>query len=252
MRCCCSQSRLPPCETCPCRVKASSIIANGICRLIALERTTMRSKWVKPSGNPASTVVKSSIPLRFPQRPLATTMQRSQLSIASSKLDLATLTCEYCKSYRGHHLQFALTNSSSSILIHAPFGGREGREGSWRALVEAQKAGLVRSIGVSNYGIDHLNEWEEYKQKLGGDIDVGQYELHPWCNRDDIVAWLRKRNIVVEAYSPLAQATRWDDPTLQALSKKLNKSPAQILLRWNMQKVGSRFRRHYQYISADN
>ncbi|KAI5299091.1 hypothetical protein KEM56_003532, partial [Ascosphaera pollenicola] len=71
---------------------------------------------------------------------------------------------------------------------------------------------------------------------LGGDIDVGQYELHPWCNRDDIVEWLRKRNIVVEAYSPLAQATRLDDPILQELSKKLNKSPAQVLLRWNLQK----------------
>ncbi|KAI5303623.1 Translation factor pelota, partial [Ascosphaera pollenicola] len=65
------------------------------------------------------------------------------------------------------------------ILIHAPYGGRESREGTWRALVEAQKSGLVRSIGVSNYGVDHLNEWEEYKKRLGGDIDVGQYELHP-------------------------------------------------------------------------
>ncbi|OJD27469.1 hypothetical protein ACJ73_01142 [Blastomyces percursus] len=122
------------------------------------------------------------------------------------------------------------------MLLHAPYGGREAREGSWRALVEAQKEGKVRSIGVSNYGVHHLDELEEYNKHVGGKIDVAQYELHPWLARPDIVEWLKKRNVVIEAYSPLAQATRMDDPLIKKLAQKHNKSTGQILLRWSLQK----------------
>ncbi|KAA8647288.1 hypothetical protein EYZ11_009441 [Aspergillus tanneri] len=123
------------------------------------------------------------------------------------------------------------------VLIHAPFGGKEGRLGAWRALVEAQKTGKIRSIGVSNYGIHHLNELEEYiNSGAGGKISVGQYEIHPWCAREDVADWLKKRNIIVEAYSPLVQATRMNEPILQKLVQKHNKTPAQILIRWSLQK----------------
>lgn len=124
------------------------------------------------------------------------------------------------------------------MLIHAPHGGKEKRLGTWRALVEAQKAGKIRSIGVSNYAISHLNELEEYiKAGGGGEIAVGQYELHPWCPREEIAAWLMQRGIVVEAYSPLVQAKRMDEPVLQKLAAKHGKTPGQILLRWSLQKV---------------
>lgn len=124
------------------------------------------------------------------------------------------------------------------ILLHAPYGGKEGRLGAWKALVEAQKAGTVRSIGVSNFSIAHLEELTEYiKNGGGGEIAVGQYEIHPWCAREDIAAWLKEHNVVVEAYSPLVQAKRMDEPILQELSKKHGKSPAQILIRWSLQKV---------------
>lgn len=129
-------------------------------------------------------------------------------------------------------------NSDFRVLLHAPYGGKEGRLGAWRALVEAQKSGKIRSIGVSNYGIHHLNELEEYiNSGVGGQISVGQYEIHPWCTREDIVAWLKKRNVVVEAYSPLVQATRMKESILQRLAWKHNKSGAQILIRWSLQKV---------------
>src|ERR1700733_12083644 len=95
------------------------------------------------------------------------------------------------------------------VLIHAPYGGKEARLGTWRALVEAQKAGKVRSIGVSNYGVHHLEELDEYiKSGGGGEISVGQWEIHPWLPRRDIINWCRKNNVVVEAYSPLVQGTR--------------------------------------------
>ncbi|KAI9717901.1 MAG: hypothetical protein M1812_004428 [Candelaria pacifica] len=129
-------------------------------------------------------------------------------------------------------------------LIHAPFGGREGRLGAWRAMVEAQQAGKIRSLGVSNYGVHHLDELEAYINELeaekgmgmGGVISVGQWELHPWLARPDIVDWCQKRGIILEAYSPLVRAKRFDEPAIQSLGKKYSKTPAQILVRWSLQK----------------
>ncbi|KAI9884889.1 MAG: hypothetical protein M1823_003330 [Watsoniomyces obsoletus] len=129
-------------------------------------------------------------------------------------------------------------------LIHAPYGGPEARRGAWRALVEAQQAGKIRSLGVSNYGVHHLDELEQYIKEMeaahgagkGGTISVGQWELHPWLERADIVDWCAKRGVVVEAYCPLVRGQRFDEPILQPLVKKYNKSPAQILLRWSIQK----------------
>ncbi|PKY00773.1 aldo-keto reductase [Aspergillus campestris IBT 28561] len=123
------------------------------------------------------------------------------------------------------------------ILIHAPYGGKEARLGSWRALVEAQASGKVRSIGVSNYGIHHLDELEAYILGGGGSkIDVGQYELHPWCDRPEIAEWLQKRKIAVQAYSPLAHGERMNEPALRKIGGKYGKSGAQVMVRWGLQR----------------
>ncbi|KAL8743872.1 MAG: hypothetical protein Q9190_003826, partial [Brigantiaea leucoxantha] len=129
-------------------------------------------------------------------------------------------------------------------LIHAPYGGKEARNGSWKALVEAQQAGKIRSLGVSNYGVHHLNELEAYIKELekengpgkGGEISVGQWELHPWLARSDIVDWCKQRGVIPEAYCPIVRNQRSDEPVLQPLVKKYNKSSAQILIRWSLQK----------------
>lgn len=75
--------------------------------------------------------------------------------------------------------------------------------------MEAQEEGKVRSIGVSNFGVHHLQELEEIIGELekergegrGGRIDVGQWEVHPWLRHRDIVSWCEKRSIVVEVLS---------------------------------------------------
>lgn len=131
------------------------------------------------------------------------------------------------------------------MLLHAPFGGRENRKGAWKALVEAQEAGKVRSIGVSNYGLHHLEEMEGYIKELdverggegkGGKIDVGQWEIHPWLQRREIVKWCHDRGVVVEAYCPIVRGGRSNDPALQPITTKHNKSSAQVLIRWSLQK----------------
>ncbi|PHH81415.1 hypothetical protein CDD82_847 [Ophiocordyceps australis] len=129
------------------------------------------------------------------------------------------------------------------VLIHSPYGGAEARRGAWRALVECVEAGKVRSLGVSNYGVQHLNELEQYMGELeaqrkgaGGVLSVGQWELHPWLKRDDIVAWCRARNVAVEAYCPLVHGERFGDTKVLAVAAKYAKTEAQILLRWSLQK----------------
>ena len=135
--------------------------------------------------------------------------------------------------------------TETRYLIHAPYGGKEGRTGAWRALVESQQAGKIRSLGVSNFGVHHLNELESYIKELenqngkgkGGEISVGQWELHPWLTRPDIVDWCQQRGVICEAYCPIVRGEKSEDPTLQSLAKKHGKTPAQILLRWSLQKV---------------
>ena len=122
-------------------------------------------------------------------------------------------------------------------LIHAPYGGADARKGTWRALVEAQKAGKIRSLGVSNYGVHHLNELEQHMKELGGTLDVGQWELHPWLTREDIVSWCRERNVIVEAYCPLVRGQRSEEEVLAKLAKKYGKTWSHVLLRWSLQKV---------------
>ncbi|KAK1062967.1 hypothetical protein LTR33_012385 [Friedmanniomyces endolithicus] len=125
-------------------------------------------------------------------------------------------------------------------LLHAPYGGKEGRLGAWRALAEAVDEGKVRSIGVSNYGVHHLEELDEWQKQQpkdkAGVLSVNQVELHPWLARPDIVSWCQEHGVVVEAYSPLVRSTRMEEPVLVALAKKHGKTAAQILLRWGLQK----------------
>lgn len=131
------------------------------------------------------------------------------------------------------------------ILIHAPFGGSAQRKGSWKALVEAVEAGKVRSIGVSNYGVHHLDELEQHIAELeeerggkgkGGVVSVGQWEIHPFCRRQDIIDWCAKRGVIVQAYCPLVQGERWGEPGVKKLAAKYGKSEAQVLIRWSLDK----------------
>lgn len=102
----------------------------------------------------------------------------------------------------------------------------------------------MRSLGVSNYGVHHLDELETHIRELeeerggkgkGGVISVGQWELHPWLMRRDITDWCRKRNVVLQAYCPIVRGERWGEPNVRALADKYGKTEAQVLLRWSLQ-----------------
>lgn len=117
-------------------------------------------------------------------------------------------------------------------LIHSPTNGGRVVE-TYKVMLELQKQGLIRSVGVSNFGIHHIK----------GLMDAGlpkpavnQIELHPWQQKRDIVDYCRQNDIVVMGYSPMVKGQRFGDKTLVQLAKKNKKSEAQIMIRWSVQK----------------
>ena len=123
------------------------------------------------------------------------------------------------------------------ILIHSPLASKARRLGTYQYLQELvlnpnDAPLIVKSIGVSNYGVDHLEElfnWEGYLIKPV----LNQLELHPWLPRLELREYLYKHEILAEAYSPLTQGYKLDDPELLAISKESGLTPAEILLKWS-------------------
>jgi len=117
-------------------------------------------------------------------------------------------------------------------LIHSPHGGKNNRLKAWKALLAAKAEGKLRDVGVSNYNVKHLEEIREAGLEIPS---VNQVELHPFCQQKPIVDYCNAHGIVVEAYCPLVRGA-FDNPVLQSVSKKIGKSPAQVLVRWSLQK----------------
>ncbi|KAI9784022.1 MAG: hypothetical protein M1816_001104 [Peltula sp. TS41687] len=130
--------------------------------------------------------------------------------------------------------KFNLDGYVDLFLIHSPSSGAEGRKEMWQALEKALDDGKVRSIGVSNFGVGHIEELRSFAKVWPP--HVNQIELHPWCQQRTINAYCRKHGIVVEAYSPLVRNQKADDATLNKLAKKYGKTTAQVLIRYCLQK----------------
>lgn len=115
-------------------------------------------------------------------------------------------------------------------LIHWPVKGKYKE--TWKALEKLYKDGWVRAIGVSNFQIHHL-------QDVLGDCEVkpavNQVEYHPYLTQKELHTFCRENGIQLEAWSPLARGQILDHPTIVELERKYNKTPAQIVLRWDLQ-----------------
>jgi len=136
-------------------------------------------------------------------------------------------------------------------LIHAPFC-KDLRLEQWKALCDLKKEGKTRTIGVSNYSQLHIQEI------INEGLEVPEYnqiELHPWCQKEELVSFLKEKNIKVVAYSSLVPLEGWRAKPNQAsaksqsmkedgadnsspfkrMAKKYGVSEAQILLKWGLQ-----------------
>jgi 2,5-diketo-D-gluconate reductase A len=104
---------------------------------------------------------------------------------------------------------------------------------TWKTLEEFQRDGLARSIGVSNFQIEHLEE-------LAAETDtvpaVNQIEVHPYFTNDAVREYGQEHGIVTEAWSPIAQGGVLEDTTITQIADKVGKTPAQVVLRWHIQR----------------
>lgn len=114
-------------------------------------------------------------------------------------------------------------------LIHWPFPGKTR---AWKILESLVSEGVVRSIGVSNYSIQQL---EQLQSTCNIKPVVNQIEFHPFLFPKDMVEYAKTHDIAIEAYSPLTRGKKLDHPTIAAIAKTHTRSPAQILLRWALQ-----------------
>ncbi|CAL5227945.1 g10992 [Coccomyxa viridis] len=119
------------------------------------------------------------------------------------------------------------------MLMHAP-GDPSVRADTWRALEEAKAEGGVRDIGVSNFGIGHIEKLLQTAKVVPA---VNQIELSPFLQRKDLVAYCRSKGIALEAYSPLGKGTRevLEDKTVRSVAQRQGRTNAQVLIRWSLQ-----------------
>ncbi|HWT95749.1 MAG TPA: aldo/keto reductase [Solirubrobacteraceae bacterium] len=117
-------------------------------------------------------------------------------------------------------------------LIHWPIPSLDKYVETWKAFVELQKDGFVRSIGVSNFQPAHLDRIVE---ETGVTPAVNQIELHPYLQQHGLIQEHADRGIVTEAWSPLGQGTVLEDPAIADIAQATGKTPGQVVLRWHVQ-----------------
>ena len=136
-------------------------------------------------------------------------------------------------------------------LIHSPHAKNKRIE-QWQALIDIKEQEKVKHIGVSNWGINHLEELIQDNLPLP---DANQIELHPWSQKPDLVNYLREKNIDIIAYSSLVPLSSWrhkdgenskktkemqqisdaEDSPFKLLANKYNVTEAQLLLKWALE-----------------
>jgi methylglyoxal/glyoxal reductase len=128
-------------------------------------------------------------------------------------------------------LDWLQTDYLDLYLIHWPLG--EVSVETWMAMEELYKQGKIRALGISNFWIHHL---EYFLPKVNVVPAVNQVEFHPRMTQPRLLHFCQERNIQVEAWSPIMQGQVLNIPEIQEIAMKHGKSPAQIVLRWDLQK----------------
>jgi diketogulonate reductase-like aldo/keto reductase len=120
-----------------------------------------------------------------------------------------------------------------AYLLHWPGTNRELRLKAWEQMLNYRQKGLIKSLGVSNFQKDHLED-------LINEFDVvpvcNQIELHPWYQERELSAFCREKGIQVTAWGPIFRGHIDEEPLMFELAEKYGKSPVQVTLRWHVQK----------------
>lgn len=144
-----------------------------------------------------------------------------------------------------HHYEDALMMIQESLfrmgldyfdlyLIHWPLPKRGLYVEAWKAMVTAQKLGLIRSIGVSNFEPEHL---DKIIDETGVTPAINQIEIHPYWVQEQMVEADKERGILTEAWSPLGRGSdALKESVITELAEKYGKTSAQVILRWHAQR----------------
>jgi 2,5-diketo-D-gluconate reductase A len=121
------------------------------------------------------------------------------------------------------------------FLIHWPLPTRYGGDyvSTWRTLEEFYRDGRVRSIGVSNFQPQHLRRLHRESEIIPA---VNQIEVNPYLTQDEVRGFCAEHQIAVEAWSPLGRGNVLGDGTIAAIARRAAKTPAQVVLRWHLQR----------------
>ena len=121
------------------------------------------------------------------------------------------------------------------FLIHWPLPTKYDGDyvSTWRTLESFHKDGRSKSIGVSNFQVAHLERLAEETDTVPA---VNQIEVHPYFVNDAVRRYGQEHNIATEAWSPIAQGEVLDDATITQIAEKVGKTPAQVVLRWHVQR----------------
>jgi 2,5-diketo-D-gluconate reductase A len=120
------------------------------------------------------------------------------------------------------------------FLIHWPLPGIDvDYIETWKAMEEIYASGRCRAIGVSNFQAHHLRRLFSETQVRPA---VNQIEVHPYLTQEELRAFDADHEIVTEAWSPIAQGKVLGDPAIVAIAERLDRTPAQVVLRWHVQR----------------
>jgi 2,5-diketo-D-gluconate reductase A len=117
-------------------------------------------------------------------------------------------------------------------LIHWPVPARDRYVETWRALIDLQRDGLVRSIGVSNFQPAHL---ERLITETGVTPAINQIELHPRLQQPALRELHEQLGILTESWSPLGRGAVLDDPVITGIAEQHQRTPAQVIIRWQLE-----------------
>ncbi|MEJ7633300.1 aldo/keto reductase [Aeromicrobium sp.] len=120
------------------------------------------------------------------------------------------------------------------FLIHWPLPGIDiDFVETWKALEEVYRAGKAKAIGVSNFQPTHLRRLIQESEIVPA---VNQIEVHPYLTQEDVRAECTEHGIAIEAWSPIAQGLVLDNPAITGIAKEHDKTAAQVVLRWHIQR----------------
>lgn len=158
-------------------------------------------------------------------------IDRKELFI-TTKLNFNHFETESARNTINKSLENLQTDYIDLVLLHWGFGNRYS---AWRVLEEFYKQGKIRAIGISNFEPDMFIDLINFNEIKPA---INQIETHLYCQRKDVHKWEDKYNIAHQAYAPLGQGKAlemFNEPIVTKLAKKYGKTPAQILLRYQIE-----------------